>query len=120
MRHRVAGRKLKRVKASREALVRSLARSLFLENKIETTVAKAKTVQSYAEKLITIGKKQDRAAKRQLLTKLEDTKAVDKILKKVSVAMADREGGYTVLRKIGFRQGDGAELASLSIIDAKK
>ena len=120
MRHRVKVKKLKRVKASREALIENLARSLILENNVKTTLAKAKTVRSFAEKLITIGKRKDLAAKRLLLSKLSDEKAVNLLLTKFAEQFADREGGYTSITKIGFRQGDGAKLARLSIISVKK
>ncbi len=119
MRHRVVIKKLKRVKSHREALVRSLARSLILNSEIKTTVAKAKVVQSFTERLITLSKHKSLFAKQQLLKKLHDAQAVDILIKKLSTEFSDRDGGYTSIRKIGYRQGDGASMAKLKIIDTK-
>ena len=116
MRHRVRGKILKREKAPREALVRSLARSLLLKEAIQTTLPKAKVVQSFAERLITVGKQKSRHARTKLMIAMHDEKVVDKVIDTYAVRFATREGGYTRLRKIGPRQGDGAPMAYISLL----
>ncbi|MFO0705143.1 MAG: 50S ribosomal protein L17 [Candidatus Andersenbacteria bacterium] len=116
MRHRVSTIKLKRESAPRQALLRSLARSLVLHGQIETTLAKAKAVRPFVEKLVTLGKRHDRQAERLLLQQMPDQVVVAKLLGELAKQFATREGGYTRIRRTGYRQGDGSEMAQLSFV----
>lgn len=116
MRHRVARPKLKRETAPRKALLHSLARSLVLHEHVETTVAKAKAVQPLVEQMVTLGKKHDRQSKRLLTTRTQDKAVIKKLTTELAERFASREGGYTRLRRTGFRKGDGSEMAQLALI----
>lgn len=122
MRHRVAGYKLGRNRSHRIALRRNLARSLFLHGKIVTTHTKAKAVRPFAEKLITLGKRGDLAARRRALALLSDKEAVKKLFDDIAPKFHDRPGGYTrVLKKVygktwRNRLGDNAEMAILELV----
>ncbi|MDP2587356.1 MAG: 50S ribosomal protein L17 [bacterium] len=116
MRHRKTTIRLKREKAPRAALMQSLARSIVLHGKVETTLAKAKAVRPFVEKLITLGKKKDRRAQRLLASRIRDKNVVKKLQAELSEQFATREGGYTRIRRTGFRQGDGSEMALLTLV----
>ena len=116
MRHRVAKTRLKREKAPRKALLQSLARSVVLHGKVETTLAKAKAVRPFVEQLITLGKKKDRQAQRLLSARIADKVVVKKLRVDLSEQFATREGGYTRIRKTGYRKGDGSEMALLTLV----
>ena len=116
MRHHKAGKKLGRLTASRRALMRSLATSLIIYEKIKTTKAKAKVLRSKVEKLITLGEKNTVNNRRRLLTVLP-INAVKKVLEVLGPRYASRPGGYTRIIKIGPRQGDGAELVQIELVD---
>jgi large subunit ribosomal protein L17 len=126
MRHRVAGWKLGRNTSHRRALLRNLVTSLILEERIETTVTKAKAMRSHAEKMITLGKKGDVAARRQAAAFLMTRESVEKLFDKIAPRFGDRAGGYTRIVLTGFRQGDGGAkafielLGSEKVLDAKK
>lgn len=120
MRHRVAGWKLGRNTSHRRALLRNLVTSLILEERIETTVTKAKAMRSHAEKMITLGKKGDVAARRQAAAYLMTREAVEKLFDKISPRFGDRNGGYTRIVLTGFRQGDGGEKAFIEILGSEK
>ena len=130
MRHRVAGYKLGRDRDHRRALRRNLTRSLFLHGRVSTTQAKAKATRPFAEKLITLGKRGDLAARRRALALLPDAEVVKKLFDEIAPKMADRPGGYTrILRKhygnTPNRLGDNAkmvvfELVSETVEPAKK
>src|SRR6516162_3174685 len=107
MRHLKAGWKLGRNTAHRRALLRNLVTSLFLEERIETTVAKAKAMRPHVEKMITLGKRGDVAARRQAAAYLMTREAVGKLFDTISPRYGDREGGYLRIIHAGFRQGDG-------------
>jgi large subunit ribosomal protein L17 len=126
MRHRVAGWQLGRNTSHRRALLRNLVTSLIIEERIETTVTKAKAIRSHVEKMITLGKRGDVAARRLAASYLMTREAVDHLFDKVAPRFGDREGGYTRIVLTGFRKGDGGEkafielLGSEKIIDAKR
>ena len=126
MRHRVAGWQLGRNTSHRRALLRNLVTSLIIEERIETTVTKAKAIRSHVEKMITLGKRGDVAARRLASSYLMTREAVDHLFDKVAPRFGDREGGYTRIVLTGFRKGDGGEkafielLGSEKIIDAKR
>ncbi|MBU1180221.1 50S ribosomal protein L17 [Patescibacteria group bacterium] len=107
---------LGRKKAPREALLRSLATSLVLYEKIETTEAKAKVLRPYVEKMITLGKKNTLHARRQLLAKLYLESAVKKMLDELSPRYKERKGGYLRIVKLGFRQGDAAKMVKIEFV----
>ncbi len=120
MRHRVAGHKLGRSMAHRRALLRNLVTSLILEERIETTVPKAKAVRPQVERMITLGKRGDVAARRQAAAFLMTREAVDKLFDTVGPRMGDREGGYTRIIRSGWQKGDGAEKAFLELVGSEK
>lgn len=116
MRHRKSTKILDRKTAPRKALIRSLAESLVIYEKIETTETKAKVLRPYVEKLITIGAKDDLTSRRKLLQKLLTKNAVNKVLEVLGPRYEKRPGGYTRIIKIGPRQGDGAKMVQISFV----
>ncbi len=115
MRHNVKGRKLGRTTSHRKALLRNLARSIFINAKITTTEPKAKEARSIVEKLITLGKKGDLTSRRRALEILPD-KDVVSLIWGLAETYKDRPGGYTRVTKIGTRKGDGAPMAVLELV----
>src|SRR5437764_10657046 len=101
MRHRVAGWKLGRNTSHRRALLRNLVTSLITEERIETTVQKAKAVRPHAEKMITLGKRGDVASRRLAASYLMTREAVDKLFATVSPRFSDRNGGYLRIVRTG-------------------
>ena len=120
MRHRNAGYKLGRNTSHRRALLRNLATSVILEDRVETTVAKAKAVRPHVEKMITLGKKGDLHARRQALSFLQTDGAVKRLFDTVAPRYGDRQGGYLRIVRTGFQKGDGAETAFIELIGAEK
>lgn len=116
MRHRIAGRKLGRATSHRLSLLRNQATDLFRYERIQTTEAKAREVQRYAEKLVTLAKAGDLHSRRQAYAKLYDVKVVDKLFMELSPRFAARPGGYTRLVKLGPRPRDGAAMAVLELV----
>jgi len=104
-------RKLGRTTSHRRALLRSQVTSLILEGKIETTVYKAKSIKALADKMVTLGKRGDIAARRQAAAFLMDPAAVKKLFDEVAPKYGERNGGYTRIVKTGFRRGDAAPMA---------
>ena len=123
MRHRVAGRRLGRSSGHRRALRRNLITELFRHERIKTTEAKAKAIRSDAEKLITLAKRglQDDSynlhARRQAVAALNDPAIAKKLFDELAPRYEEREGGYTRLYKLGRRQGDGAPLVVLELVE---
>ena len=117
MRHRVAHRKLGRTTQHRMSLLRNLAASLFIHERISTTLAKAKELRPFAEKLITLSKKDSLHARRRALQVMVHQDAVAKLFRDLSARFADRPGGYTRILKLGRRKGDGAEMAFIELVD---
>lgn len=116
MRHRKKKTTLGREKASRKALLRNLATSIIIYEKVKTTKAKAKAVRPEVEKLITIAKKNDLTARRKLLEVLYHKKAVNKALEILGPRYKERKGGYTRIINLGQRAGDGAEMAQIEFV----
>jgi large subunit ribosomal protein L17 len=118
MRHRVAHRKLGRITPHRKALLRNLATALFERERIRTTLPKAKELRPYAEKLITLAKREDDRlhARRQAAAQLQSPAAVQKLFDTIGARFASRPGGYTRILRLGPRQGDGAEMAYLELV----
>jgi large subunit ribosomal protein L17 len=116
MRHRNYGRKLSRNTSHRRALLRNLVTSLILEERIETTVAKAKAARGIAEEMITLGKRGDLHSRRQAAAYCMGAPAVKKLFGDVAPRYATRNGGYIRLVRTGWRKGDGADLAVLELV----
>jgi large subunit ribosomal protein L17 len=117
MRHARTGRKLGRDASHRRALYANLACSLIEHGRIKTTEAKAKAVKPYAEKMITLGRRGDLHARRQVLSELRSQEIVHQLFADVAPRMADRPGGYTRIVKIGPRPGDAADMVYLELVD---
>ena len=125
MRHRVAGRKLSRHTQHRELMFRNMLVSLLQHERIKTTLAKAKELRSWADKIISLGKKGSLHARRRAFALLRDRRMVKKLFDEIAPQLKDREGGYTRIYKMGWRQGDGAplslvELVTFSPVEEKK
>jgi large subunit ribosomal protein L17 len=120
MRHKVAGWKLGRTTAHRRSLLRNLVTSLILEERIETTVPKAKAMRPIAEKMITLGKRGDLAARRQAHAYLMTSAAVDKLFETIGPRFGDREGGFLRIVRAGWQKGDGADKAFVELLGSEK
>jgi large subunit ribosomal protein L17 len=120
MRHRNGGFKLGRNTSHRQALLRNLTTSVILEDRVHTTVAKAKAVRPHVEKMITLAKKGDLHSRRQALAFLRTDEAVERLFTEVAPRYGDRQGGYLRIVRTGFQQGDGAEKAFIELLDAEK
>ena len=120
MRHRNAGFKLGRNTSHRRALLRNLVTSVIVEDRVETTVAKAKAVRPHVEKMITLGKKGDLHSRRQALSFLQTDEAVKRLFDTVAPRYGDRNGGYLRIVRTGFQKGDGAEKAFIELLGAEK
>ena len=116
MRHRNYGRKLSRNTSHRRALLRNLVTSLILEERIETTVAKAKAARGIAEEMITLGKRGDLHSRRLAAGYCMVAPAVQKLFEDIAKRFATRSGGYTRMVKTGWRKGDGADMAVLELV----
>ena len=116
MRHRAKGRALSRSSSHKRAMMRNMAASLFEHEGINTTVAKAKEIRPYAEKLITLARRGDLHAIRQVEQKIKDRKIITKLFKEIGPRFAARPGGYTRILKLGHRPGDGAEMARIELV----
>lgn len=119
MRHLNAGYKLGRNTSHRRALLRNLVTSLVLEERIETTVPKAKAIRPLADRMITLGKRGSLHARRQAAAFLLSPQAVAKLFDNLSSRFGDRAGGYTRITKTGFRKGDNAELAFIEYLGSE-
>jgi large subunit ribosomal protein L17 len=117
VRHQRAGKKLGRDSAHRRALYSNLAGALITHGRIHTTEAKAKAVKPFAEKMITLGKRGDLAARRQALAALRSNDVVHQLFADVAPRFAERPGGYTRIVKLGPRQGDAADMVYLELVD---
>ena len=115
--HRVSGRNLSRKKAQRRALLRGLTSELVQHERITTTLAKAKETRIVAEKLITHGKKGTLHHRRLALSQVPNKKVVKKVFDDLSQRYASRPGGYTRITKLGPRQGDGAQMAVIELVE---
>ena len=119
MRHRKAGVKLKRDVSARRALLRGLVTNVIEEERITTTIPKAKAAKPLVEKMITLAK-EDTPHKRKLAAAfLMKSEAVDKLFDKLGPRFNQRPGGYTRIVKLGWRKGDGAETAKLELVGSE-
>ena len=119
MKHRVAGRKLGRTSMHRTALLRNLSTELFRHERIRTTLMKAKELRPFAERLITLSKRETLHARRLVLRDIHDKDVVSKMFDTISSRFAQRPGGYTRIVKLGPRRGDNAEMALIELIGAE-
>lgn len=116
MRHRNKGKILDRLKAPREALLRSLATSVILFEKVRTTEAKAKAVKSLVDKLVTLGKKGDVNARRKLAGIVYGENVSRKLIEVIGPRYKERNGGYTRITHIARRVGDGAKVVQIELV----
>ena len=119
MKHRVAGRKLGRTAMHRVAVLRNLSTDLFRHERIRTTLMKAKELRPFAEKLITLSKRETLHARRLVLRDIHDQDVVSKMFDTLSSRYAQRPGGYTRIVKLGPRRGDNAEMALIELVGAE-
>jgi len=117
VRHRIAGRQLGRPTDQRLSLYRNLIIDLLRYEKIQTTEAKAKSIQGQAERLITLAKKDDLAARRMAIARLGNVEIVEKLFTLIAPKYADRPGGYTRIIKLGPRLGDAAPMAIIQLVE---
>ena len=117
MRHGVAGRKLGVTASHRAAMFRNMAVALIKHEQITTTLPKAKELRPVAERLITLGKKGDLAARRQAYAQLRDDVIVAKLFDALAERYKTRQGGYTRVLKAGMRYGDAAPMAVIELVD---
>ena len=117
MRHRVGGRKLQRTSAHRAALFRNMAAALIKHEQITTTVAKAKELRPYVEKLVTLGKKGGLSNRRLAHAKLLDDAQLTKLFDVLASRYAGRNGGYTRVIKAGVRASDASPMAIIEFVD---
>ncbi len=117
MRHRLGHKKLNRTSEHRKALIKNMLNSLVKYEQITTTLPKAKVLRPEADKLITIGKKDNLANTKRLVSKLQNIQTVNKIRKTLSKRYEARKGGYTRIIKAGYRYGDNAPMAIIEFVD---
>ena len=120
MRHRKAGYKLGRNTSHRRAMLRNLVTSIILEDRVETTITKAKAARPHVEKLVTLGKRGDLHSRRQALAYLQTREAVSRLFETVAPRYGDRNGGYLRIVRSGFQKGDGAEKAFIEMLGVEK
>jgi large subunit ribosomal protein L17 len=120
MRHKVFGFKLGRTTSHRRSMLRNLATSLIVEERIETTIPKAKALKPIVEKMITLGKRGDLSARRQAIAYLMTDEAVNKLFDTVGPRFGDRKGGYTRIIRAGWQKGDGADKAFIELLGSEQ
>jgi large subunit ribosomal protein L17 len=116
MRHRVAGRKFSRHTQHRELMFRNMLVSLLEHERIKTTLAKGKELRSWADRIITLGKRGTLHARRRAFALLRDKGIVKKLFDEIAPKFKDRAGGYTRVYKLGWRQGDAAPLSLVELV----
>jgi len=116
MRHRKAGKQLSRNTSHRRAMLRNLVTSLFKNERVETTDAKAKVMRPIAEKMITLAKRGDLHARRQALGYMQDKSVTHRLFDEMKNSFLNRQGGYLRIVKKGFRKGDGASVSVVQLL----
>lgn len=116
MKKRVRGRKFSRKRDQRRALLKGLASSLFLKERIKTTQAKAKEISIFSQKFINKAKKENKLSVRRDLSRFFPKIVVDKLIKEIAPRYKERHGGYTRIIKIGPRKSDGAKMAIVELV----
>ena len=117
MRHGIGYKKLNRTSEHRKALLKNMLNSLIKYEQITTTLPKAKFLKPQADKIITLGKKDNLQNTKLLISKLQDIKSANKVKKTLSKRYINRKGGYTRIIKAGFRYGDKAPMAVIEFVD---
>ena len=117
MRHKMSGRKLNRTSSHRKAMFANMTVELLRHEQIKTTKPKAKELRSFADKMITLGKKGDLHARRRATSFLQDRIVVGKLFDTLAERYRDRQGGYTRVLSAGFRYGDSAPMAVIELVD---
>tara|TARA_Y100000590_G_C15052141_1_gene763108 strand:- start:98 stop:565 length:468 start_codon:yes stop_codon:yes gene_type:complete len=117
MRHKLAYRKLNKTSEHRKALFKNMLNSLIKYEQITTTLPKAKELKPKIDKVITLGKKNNLASKKDLFTQLQSKFSVDKLVKTLSQRYEKRKGGYSRVIRAGYRYGDSAPLAVIELVD---
>ena len=117
MRHAFANKKLNRTSEHRNALLKNMLNSLIKYEQIKTTLPKAKFLKPQADKIITLGKKNNLSSTKNLISQLQDKKSANKVTKTLSKRYEKRNGGYTRIIKAGFRYGDNAPMAIIEFVD---
>src|SRR5438067_4138721 len=120
MRHKVSGYKLGRTTSHRRSLLRNMATSLIIEERIETTVPKAKALRPTVEKMITLGKRGDLSARRQAAAYVMTDEALKKLFDTLGPRFGDRNGGYTRIIRGAWQKGDGADKAFIELLGSEK
>jgi len=120
MRHKKAGYKLGRNTSHRRSMLRNLVTSVIVEERVETTVPKAKAAKPIVEKMITLGKRGDLSARRLAGAYLMTDEALVKLFDKIGPRFGDRQGGYTRIVRTGWNKGDGADKAFLELLGSEK
>ena len=116
MRHRKHKKTFDRKKSPREAMLKNLVTSVILYERVRTTTAKAKAIRPQIERLVTLGRQNTVANRRQLLRLLYTKQAVDKVLEVLGPRYQQRTGGYLRISKLGSRAGDGADVAQIELV----
>ncbi|NLT66264.1 MAG: 50S ribosomal protein L17 [Acidobacteria bacterium] len=119
MRHRVAGKKLGRTTPHRLMMFRNMVTSLLDKERIRTTLDRAKAVRPIAERMITLGKRENLHARRQALAFVKDPAVVSKLFDTLAPRFSQRNGGYTRIIRLGFRDGDGTQMAYLELVGSE-
>ena len=117
MRHGLGYKKINRTSEHRKALIKNMLNSLIKYEQITTTLPKAKVLKPQADKIITLGKKNNLQNTKMLFTKLQDKTIANKVIKTLAKRYESRKGGYTRIIKAGFRYGDKAPLAIIEFVD---
>jgi large subunit ribosomal protein L17 len=120
MRHQKAGKKLNRTGSHRNAMFRNMVTSLFEHGRIQTTDAKAKELRRWADRMVTLAKRGDLHARRQVLAVMRDKTVVHKLFEEALDRFGDRAGGYTDVIKIGRRRGDAAPISLVELAAPKE
>ena len=120
MRHKKAINHLGRKDGHRKAMLANMASSLIMHKRINTTVAKAKALKTYVEPLITKSKEDTTHSRRTVFSYLKNKEAVKELFSIIAPRIADRPGGYTRVLHTGFRQGDGADMALIELVDCNE
>lgn len=116
MRHRVKGRQLSRTASHKRAMMNNMVTSLFEHEAVVTTTAKAKELRPFAEKLITLARRGDLHARRQVERRIKDRVILKRLFDEIGPRFAARPGGYVRILKLGFRPGDGADMARIELL----
>jgi large subunit ribosomal protein L17 len=117
MRHRRTVDKIGMPKSHRDSVMANLTNALILNSRVDTTLARAKAGQRFAERVITLARRGDLHARRIVFSRLRDKTAVDRLFEEIGPKFEGRTGGYTRVIKLGPRRGDGAEIARLLLVE---